>query len=222
MGNTHRGSDIFPMLENNTGKILVLPEYPDVVKRIIKIYTLKPRRGVLITGQPGIGTWSWSLSFRLLKPFFTGKSVLLAYLLLVLMSLTEKEDADTKLTSAPIFFYSRYAKDSVLFYDDVAYQPTGNRPDWISHLPTPKWLPDGQFGPNGNRGLPVWVLVDFRGLPAEEPEGLGAMNPHAFLVHSSSPNPVRYQTWLTSKTNIETTPVVVGLSLWTSDLLHLG
>ncbi|KAF9029764.1 hypothetical protein BDP27DRAFT_1532831 [Rhodocollybia butyracea] len=55
---------------SGTGKMLVLPEYRAIVKRIANLYRQLPDSEVLITGQPGIG-----------------KSVFLFYLLAILLSI---------------------------------------------------------------------------------------------------------------------------------------
>ena len=47
---------LIPILrQNEHGKILVLNSYPTMVERVLEHYKHKPRSGVLITGQPGIG-----------------------------------------------------------------------------------------------------------------------------------------------------------------------
>lgn len=132
----------------------------------------------------------------------TGKSVLVSYLLLVLLYLRNKKDTVTNLCSAPIFLYT---SDLTLFYNGKVYQPKDRLRIDLESLPKPK------------AGIPpIWVLVDL--LAHEEPAGLlDSRASHMFIVHSSSPNPVRYERWVRHRF-----PIVVGLPLWDRDLLIRG
>ncbi|KAF9060667.1 hypothetical protein BDP27DRAFT_1339257 [Rhodocollybia butyracea] len=136
---------ILPGLQDTNGEIVVLPEYPAVVKRIAEIYQKKPDKGVLIMGQPGVG-----------------KSVFLTYLLLVLLSLTHEEDPYTGLRAAPTFDHT-IGDGMVLFFDCKVYKPRSAFD--IKSLPGQKKNISNWFKP------PVWVLVDLEGF-TEEPRGL--------------------------------------------------
>ncbi|GAW10099.1 hypothetical protein LENED_012331 [Lentinula edodes] len=120
--------------ETSTGEIIILPNYPDVVRRIANIYSSPTfaEQGVLVTGQPGIG-----------------KSVLLSYLLLVLLNLTSEEHPQLRLTAAPVFLYTN--TDKILFFGGHIYSPKAH-----VHF-TPQMLPEPRSselteGPDGARG----------------------------------------------------------------------
>ncbi|KAJ3805433.1 hypothetical protein F5876DRAFT_81785, partial [Lentinula aff. lateritia] len=161
--------------ETSTGEILILPGYPDVVRRIANISTSPAfaEQGVLVTGQPRIG-----------------KSVLLSYLLLVLLNLTSEEDPQLGLKAAPVFLYTN--ADKILFL--VVTSTVLNRM-WISN---PRcYLNPGL--PNWQKVLTV--LADHLDHDAKEPEGLVDIG-HIFIVQSSSPNPSRYHYWVNWKNAI--------------------
>ncbi|KAF9062074.1 hypothetical protein BDP27DRAFT_1369119 [Rhodocollybia butyracea] len=174
--------------DSDNGQILILPQYPDVVKRIARIYLEEKAAGILVSGQPGIG-----------------KSVLLAYLLLVLLSLGKRKDPHMNIRSAPIFLYT---SEMILFYDGKLYYPKSQQDFHPHDLPQPKPYKTGMRPP-------VWFLVD---VEANEPRQLVEVMPaNAFIVQTSSPNPMRFEKWLKLKK-----PIVIGLGLWTPKLLREG
>ncbi|KAF9065761.1 hypothetical protein BDP27DRAFT_1424507 [Rhodocollybia butyracea] len=188
---------ILSMLNSDTnGEILILPQYPEIIKRITRIYRKKhimSPAGVLIDGQPGIG-----------------KSVLVCYLLFVLLSLKDEKDPHTKLCSAPVFLYTR---DLILFYDGKIYKPKEPTTFHLQDLPTP--LKDRV---NLTRKPPVWVLVDLEGEARDPLNLLEAVPANVFIVYSSSPNPAHYaKRWVENRR-----PLAVGLPLWTRKLLIRG
>ncbi|KAJ3877099.1 hypothetical protein F5051DRAFT_504125 [Lentinula edodes] len=102
-------------------EIIILPNYPDVVRRIANIYSSPTfaEQGVLVTGQPGIG-----------------KSVLLSYLLLVLLNLTSEEHPQPRLRAPPVFLYTN--TDEILFFGGHIYSPKAHVHFTPQMLPEPK------------------------------------------------------------------------------------
>ncbi|KAJ3903878.1 hypothetical protein F5879DRAFT_117480 [Lentinula edodes] len=184
--------------ETSTGEIIILPNYPDVVRRIANIYSSPTfaEQGVLVTGQPGIG-----------------KSVLLSYLLLVLLNLTSEEHPQLRLRAAPVFLYTN--TDKILFFGGHIYSPKAHVHFTPQMLPEPRSSeltegPDGARGPWVMKKSYIWVLLDLDH-DTKEPEGLVDVG-HIFIVQSSSPNPSRYHYWV----------IVIGLPLWSRELLIQG
>ncbi|KAF9065780.1 hypothetical protein BDP27DRAFT_1331555 [Rhodocollybia butyracea] len=183
---------VLPMLNDTNGEILILPQYPEIVKRIARIYREVHNKGLLIKGQPGIG-----------------KSVFVSYVLFVLLSLKDEEDSHTKLCSTPVFLYT---SDLILFYNGKIYKPKDPTNFYLQEdLPKPR---HGEFDLTCKPR--VWVLVD---LEEEEPRGLlEAALANAFIVYSSSHNPTRYEQWVEEKRP----QITVGLPLWTRKSLIQG
>ncbi|KAF9063721.1 hypothetical protein BDP27DRAFT_1405689 [Rhodocollybia butyracea] len=158
---------------SGTGKMLVLPEYRAIVKRIANLYRQLPDSEVLITGQPGIG-----------------KSVFLFYLLAILLSIPDGDtlDSSTGLNFAPVLLYTKATQ--VLFYDGKTYVPKSRDcPFEFKLLPQPcdiTPLPG-----------PVWVLIDMYETK-EEPHALSGLST-LFPVQSASPNTVHYKGWRRSR-----------------------
>jgi hypothetical protein len=130
--------------------------------------------------------------------------VLISYLLIVLLyvNLQQKKDSATGLSSTPIFLYTN---DVALFYDGKVYQPKDRLNIDLESLP--KLIPGKP---------PIWVLVDLE--KRSEPAGLlDSRASDVFIVHSSLPNPLRYEKWMEQRN-----PIVIGLPLWDRELLALG
>ncbi|KAF9027872.1 hypothetical protein BDP27DRAFT_1375884 [Rhodocollybia butyracea] len=157
----------FPQLTDIcAGAILVLPEYCEMVQRIVKVYNNEPKCAVVVTGQPGIR-----------------KSVLLSYLLAILLSIPMdgSQDSATSLRSALVLLYTTTCK--FLFYDSKA---------WFPNSATD---PSGQLNlsalPEPSSGVPrLWVLIDMD--DKEEPRGL-AKQSTVFLVQAALP--CHFATW---------------------------
>ncbi|KAF9065599.1 hypothetical protein BDP27DRAFT_50029 [Rhodocollybia butyracea] len=159
----------------------------------MKLYLTDHRKGVVITGEPGIG-----------------KSVFLAYLLAVLLSIPDEgipiggdtPDQVLHLESAPVLFYTPWKQ--VLFYNGKFYVPNCFRTFQMNTLPESL---------NGTR-TPVWVLVDM-GLKQEEPPSHALST--IFPVQSASPDPICYRLWSRARDS-----PYFGLPLWDEALLHRG
>ncbi|KAF9073453.1 hypothetical protein BDP27DRAFT_1417275 [Rhodocollybia butyracea] len=161
------------------------------------LYLDKPGSGVVITGQPGIG-----------------KSVFLAYLLAVLLSIPdggipvsgETPDQGLHLESAPVLFYTPL--EQVLFYNSKCYVPNYSSTFQMNTLPIP----------HDDVTTPVWVLIDM-GLKKEEPP----LNAHGlstiFPVQSASADPIWYQRWTDARIP---NARYFGLPLWDEALLNRG
>lgn len=139
--------------------------------------------------------------------YLLGKSVLLAYLLAVLLSIPEQSDtpdSETLLFSSPVFLYTH--AHQVLFYNGETWVPKTATPHdrLMSTLPKPV-----------DSCLPVWVLIYMDARP-EEPEGLVGRDT-VFPVQAASPHPARFGIW-SKRRNAR----FFGLSLWKTETIYAG
>ncbi|KAF8525778.1 hypothetical protein BU17DRAFT_62351 [Hysterangium stoloniferum] len=124
--------------------------------------------GVLITGQPGNGTYSTPLMLRKIVIVFLGKTLFLFYLLVRLLQ--QKQNVLFSLDGRQLFLF---------FHDAVYLAKAGMDPI----PPTAKPLSPNVF---------IWSLFD---ISARQEPPFPLLSCYCFPVQTASPDPVRYKIW---------------------------
>ena len=153
----------------------------------------KGRKGVIIAGQSGIGTYLPSHIHSLRWIVFEGKTLFLYYLLIRLLQRKQ------------VVLFSPDGEALYLFYHDQVYYRIGG----IGGIDVPLPLPI-----SNSSNVFIWSLFDIR-LP-EEPKRFLVTYP-CLPVQTASLNSIRYKIW-----DKERMPLHTGLPLWTRDELARG
>lgn len=174
-----------PILPNSSKQLLVLKAYPELLKRVFTLVKTRIRHGhdgVLLTGQSGIGEWTWIAQVSATsKPLSAGKTYWIYYLLASLLQRNE----------APILLAG--LNQLILFYDGSAYIPSSEMaPSMIENIGLPV---------SENPQHCIWSLIDWD--KATPPSISTSSNLPLFIVHAASSIEVRYKRWIKDSSGIK-------------------
>ncbi|KAF8522168.1 hypothetical protein BU17DRAFT_45229 [Hysterangium stoloniferum] len=154
----------FPMV------ILVRESYTEMFHRVwmrALIPTGPKNAGVLITGQPGTGTYFTPLMLRKIVIIFLGKTLFLFYLLVRLLQ--QKQ----------IVLFSLDGDELFLFFHDAVYVADAGR----------RTVPPMA---KSSSGVFIWSLFD---ISARREPQRPLLSRYCFPIQTASPDPIRYKTW---------------------------